>query len=262
MRAMHIAATGMEAQRLNVEVISHNIANTTTTGFKASRVEFQDLLYQNIRTVGSPSSDSGTIVPSGLQVGLGVLPAATYRVNTQGTLLPTDNVLDIAINGQGFFQIQMPDGTTTYTRSGAFLPDADGNIVTADGYQIIPNITIPSGAIEVTINKNGQVSATIEGQTGQQVLGQIQLAYFINPVGLEALGGNLLRETDASGTPVVSNPGTSGLGVLLQGSLEQSSVNIVTEISTLITAQRAYEMNSKVITTAEQMMAVTSQMKS
>ena len=262
MRALSIAATGMAAQQLNVEVISNNISNSSTTGFKASRVEFQDLLYQNMRTVGSASSDSGTILPSGLQVGLGVMPAATYRINTQGNLSTTSNSLDLAVNGRGYFQVQMPDGTTSYTRSGALQLNASGQIVTADGYQILPSITVPSTATAITVNSSGQVLATITGQTAQQTLGQLQLASFINPVGLEATGNNLLRETEASGSPTTANPGTSGMGTIVQGSLETSNVDIVTEITSLITAQRAYEMNSKVINAADQMLSTTNQMKS
>jgi len=261
MRALSIAATGMEAQQLNVEVISNNISNSSTTGFKASRVEFQDLLYQNMRTVGSASSDSGTVVPSGLQVGLGVMPAATYRINTQGNLSTTNNTLDLAISGRGYFQVQMPDGTTSYTRSGALQLNSSGEIVTADGYPILPSITVPTTATAITVNSSGQVLATISGQTGQPTLGQIQLASFVNPVGLEATGNNLLRETDASGSPTTANPGASGMGTIVQGSLETSNVDIVTEITNLITAQRAYEMNSKVINTADQMLTTTNQMK-
>jgi flagellar basal-body rod protein FlgG len=261
MRALSIAATGMGAQQLNVEVISNNISNSSTTGFKASRVEFQDLLYQNIRTVGSASSDSGTIVPSGLQVGLGVMPAATYRVNTQGNISVTGNTLDLAINGRGFLQVQMPDGTTSYTRSGALQLNASGQVVTADGYQILPSITIPTTATAITVNASGQILATIAGANAQQTLGQLQLASFINPVGLESTGNNLLKQTDASGSPTTASPGTSGMGTVVQGSLETSNVDIVTEVTNLITAQRAYEMNSKVINTADQMMTTTNQMK-
>ncbi len=261
MRALAIASTGMSAQQLNVEVISNNIANASTTGFKSSRVEFQDLLYQNMRTVGSASSDSNTIVPSGLQVGLGVMPAATYRINTQGNLSSTGNTLDMAINGRGFFQVQMPDGTTSYTRSGALQLNASGQIVTADGYTVIPSITVPTTATAVTVNASGQVIATIAGQTATQTLGQLQLANFINPVGLESIGNNLLKQTDASGSPTTANPGTSGFGTMVQGSLETSNVDIVTEVTNLITAQRAYEMNSKVINTADQMLTTANQMK-
>jgi flagellar basal-body rod protein FlgG len=262
MRALSIGATGMEAQQLNVEVISNNIANLSTTGFKSSRAEFQDLLYQNMRSVGSQSSDVGTILPSGLQVGLGVMPAATYRINSQGNLSVTNNPLDLAINGLGYFQVQLPDGTTAYTRSGSLQLNQTGQLVTADGYQIIPSITVPPTATSVTINASGQILATITGQTNQQTLGQLQLASFINPAGLDAIGQNLLKETQASGTPITGNPQTNQFGALVQGSLETSNVDIVSEITNLITAQRAYEMNSKVINTSDQMLSTANQMKS
>lgn len=261
MRALAIGATGMEAQQLNVEVISNNIANSSTNGFKSSRVEFQDLLYQNMRTVGSATSDTNTLLPSGLQVGLGVMPAATYRVNTQGNISVTNNPLDLAINGRGYLQVQLPDGTTAYTRDGALQLNFSGQIVTADGYKVLPSITVPTTATAVTINASGQVLATIAGQTAQQTLGQIQLANFINPVGLESMGNNLLKQTDSSGSPTTANPGTSGFGTMIQGSVETSNVDIVSEITNLITAQRAYEMNSKVISTADQMMSSANQTK-
>jgi flagellar basal-body rod protein FlgG len=262
MRALSIGATGMEAQQLNVEVISNNIANLSTTGFKSSRAEFQDLLYQNLRSVGSASSDSGTILPSGLQVGLGVKPAATYRINGQGNLSVTNNPLDLAINGNGFFQVQMPDGTTAYTRAGSLQLNQTGQLVTADGFTIIPSITVPTTATAITINASGQVLATISGQTNQQTLGQLTLASFINPTGLDSVGNNLLKETQASGSPITGNPQTSQFGSIVQGSLETSNVDIVSEITNLITAQRAYEMNSKVINTADQMLSTSNQMKS
>lgn len=262
MRALNIGASGMEAQQLNVEVIANNIANMSTTGFKRSRTEFQDLLYQNMRSVGSASSDTGTILPSGLQVGLGVRPAATYRITGQGNLTVTSNPLDIAVNGLGFFQVQLPDGTTAYTRDGAFQLNASGQIVTADGYTVLPNITVPTTATAVTINASGQVLATISGQSAQQTLGQLQLANFVNPVGLEAIGNNLLKETQASGSPTTGNPQSSSFGSIVQGSLETSNVDVVAEITNLITAQRAYEMNSKVINTSDQMMSTSNQMKS
>lgn len=262
MRSLSIAATGMAAQAMNIEVISNNIANLSTTGFKESRVEFQDLLYQNMRSVGSASSDTGTILPSGLQVGLGVRPAATYRINSQGVLNLTSNPLDVAINGQGFFQVQMPDGTTAYTRAGSWQLNSSGQIVTADGYTVLPSITVPNTATAVTINASGQVLATIAGQTAQSTLGQLQLANFINPAGLDAIGNNLLKETAASGTPTTGNPQSTSFGSIVQGSLEQSNVDTVSEITNLITAQRAYEMNSKVITTSDQILNATNQMKS
>ena len=194
MRALAIGATGMAAQELNVEVISNNIANLSTTGFKSSRADFQDLLYQNLRSVGSASSDTGTILPSGLQVGLGVKPAATYRINGQGNLTVTGNPLDLAVNGGGYFQVQLPDGTDAYTRDGGFQLNASGQLVTADGFLVLPNITVPATATAVTVNASGQVLATITGQTNQQTLGQLQLASFINPAGLDAIGDNLLKE--------------------------------------------------------------------
>ena len=262
MRAMSIGATGMQAQQLNVEVIANNIANLSTTGFKRSRAEFQDLLYQNMRSVGSASSDTGTLLPSGLQVGLGVMPAATYRINEQGTLSVTSNPLDVAINGKGFFQVTLPDGTTSYTRAGSFQTNASGVIVTADGYPVLPNITVPTNATAVTINASGQVLASTAGSSAQTTLGQFQLANFIDPAGLEAIGNNLLKETAASGSPTTGSPQTTNFGSLVQGSLETSNVDVVTEITSMITAQRAYEMNSKVINTADQMLSTANQMKS
>jgi flagellar basal-body rod protein FlgG len=261
MRALAIGATGMEAQQLNVEVISNNIANLSTTGFKTSRVDFQDLLYQNMRSVGSASSDTGTILPSGLQVGLGVQPAATYRINGQGNLTVTNNPLDVAINGGGYLQVQLPDGTLAYTRDGGLQLNATGQMVTADGYQILPRVTVPTTATAITINASGQVLATISGQTNQQTLGQLQLASFVNPGGLNSIGDNLLQETQASGTPITGNPETAQFGSIVQGSLETSNVDVVEEITDLITAQRAYEMNSRVINTADQMLQTANQMK-
>ena len=261
MRALSIASTGMSAQQLNVEVISNNIANMSTTGFKRSRAEFQDLIYQNLRSVGSASSDTGNTVPSGLQIGLGVRPAATYRIDEQGSLTTTNNQLDLAISGRGFFQVTMPDGTTAYTRSGSLQLNGSGQIVTADGYLIVPNITVPTTATTVTVNSSGQVLATLSGQTAQSTLGQLQLATFVNPAGLDAAGSNLLKETTASGSASTGNPGATGYGTIVQGSLEQSNVDNVTEITNLITAQRAYEMNSKVVNTADQMMNTANQMK-
>ena len=261
MRALSIGATGMQAQQLNVEVISNNIANISTTGFKRSRAEFQDMLYENLRRVGSPSSDTGTLLPSGLQVGLGVKPVATYRINEQGNVTVTNNQYDLAINGRGYLQVQMPDGTTAYTRAGSLQLNETGQLVTPDGFQIIPAITVPADALSVTINPSGQVSATVDGATAEQNLGQLQLAAFINPTGLEAIGDNLLKETAASGSPISGTPQSSGFGSLIQGSVESSNVNVVSEITGLITAQRAYEMNSRVIKTADDMLTTVSQMR-
>ena len=261
MRALSIGATGMEAQQLNVEVISNNIANLSTTGFKRSRAEFQDMLYENLRRVGSPSSDTGTLLPSGLQVGLGVRPVATYRINEQGNINVTNNPYDVAVNGRGYLQVQQPDGTTAYTRAGSLQLNETGQFVNADGLPILPAITVPQNAVAVTINASGQVLASIDGQTAQQNLGQLQLATFTNPAGLEAVGFNLLTETASSGSPVVGNPQAAGFGTIVQGSLETSNVNVVSEITNLITAQRAYEMNSRVIKTADEMMTTVAQLR-
>lgn len=260
MRSLSIGATGMLAQQTNVEVISNNIANMTTSGFKQQRAEFQDLLYQNIRRPGSQSSDAGTIVPTGIQIGAGVKTAAVYRIHTQGSIVITGNELDLAINGKGFYQIEMPDGTTSYTRAGSFQLNADGQIVTSDGYTLLPGLTIPQGTTDITIDASGQVQAKIDGQTDPQTVGQIELADFPNEAGLESLGNNLYRETPASGAPVTGIPGVDGLGTIEQGSIEQSNVNVVSEITSLITAQRAYEMNSRVIKTSDEMMGSLSQL--
>ncbi len=261
MRAMSIGATGMLAQQLNVEVISNNIANITTSGFKRMRAEFKDLLYENLRRPGSQSSDTGTVVPTGIQVGNGVLAGAVYRVNLQGTIDRTGNSLDVAVIGKGFLQIQMPDGTTSYTRDGALQLDANGQVVTSDGYPLIPSITVPADTIDITINNSGQVFAKIDGQVALSNLGQIQLATFANPAGLESIGDNLLRETAASGTATTGNPTSSGFGKLQQASLEKSNVDIVQELTNLITAQRAYEMNSRVIKSADDMMSSLNQLR-
>ena len=261
MRSLDIAATGMLAQQLNVEVISNNIANMTTTGYKRQRAEFQDLLYQDQRRVGSTSSDAGTIVPSGIQLGLGVRPAAVYRIVEQGNLTITDNPFDLAVNGQGYFTIELPNGDTGYSRAGSFQVSPDGELVTADGYIIQPGATIPTDALSVTINASGIVSARIAGSTTEQQVGQIELAIFPNEAGLEALGDNLFLETTASGAATIGTPGATGFGTIKQGALETSKVNVVNEITNLIAAQRAYEMNSKVIQASDEMMANTSQLR-
>jgi flagellar basal-body rod protein FlgG len=255
MRSLDIAGTGMQAQQTNVEVISNNIANMTTTGFKRRRAEFQDLIYQNLRRVGSNSSDTGTVVPAGAQVGLGVRTAAIYRIGEQGNLQQTSNSLDVAIRGNGFFQVTLPSGDTAYTRDGTFGMSPDGTIVTADGYVVQPGVTIPSNARDVTINPAGQVQVTLDGQTAPQTVGTIQLAVFPNEAGLDAQGENLFIQTAASGNPVTGNPAAPGFGSVMQGFVETSNVNVVTEITNLITAQRAYEMNSRVITTSDQMLS-------
>lgn len=253
MRSMNIAATGMLAQQLNVEVISNNIANLNTTGFKRQRAEFQDLIYQTERRAGAASSDAGTIVPAGVQIGVGVKAAAVYRINEQGNVLKTDNALDVAIQGRGFFQVQMPDGTTSYTRAGSFQLSPTGEIVTADGLVVEPGITLPQDTVAITVNASGQVLAQVPGQQAPQTVGQLELATFGNEAGLENIGDNLLVETAASGTPQKGAPGSLGFGKLQQGFLETSNVNVVAEITNLITAQRAYEMNSKVIQVSDEM---------
>jgi len=261
MKALSIAATGMLAQQRNVEVISNNIANMRTTGYKRQRAEFQDLLYQDLRRVGSESSDAGTIVPAGIQIGMGVKTAATYRIQTQGDLTGTEKDLDLAIRGEGFFQIQLPDGRTAYTRAGTFELDANGNLVTQDGFQLEPAITIPSNARQITINSQGQVDVLVDDQSTPQTAGQIELARFVNKTGLKAIGDNLYVETPASGAATTGNPGSDGTGTVLQRFLEQSNVNAVAEISDLISAQRAYEMNSRVISASDEMMQATSNIR-
>ena len=255
MRSLDIAGTGMQAQQTNVEVISNNIANMTTTGYKRRRAEFQDLIYQNLRRVGSNSSDTGTIVPSGAQVGLGVKTAAIYRIGEQGNLQQTSNSLDLAVRGNGYFQLTLPSGETAYTRDGTFSLSPEGQIVNADGYVVQPGITIPSNATSVAINTAGQVQVTLDGQTTPQTVGQIQLAVFPNDAGLDAQGDNLFLQSAASGNPVTGTPASPGFGSVLQAFVETSNVNVVSEITDLITAQRAYEMNSRVITASDEMLS-------
>ncbi|MDJ0948490.1 MAG: flagellar basal-body rod protein FlgG [Alphaproteobacteria bacterium] len=255
MRSLDIAATGMLAQQLNVEVISNNIANVNTTAYQRRRAEFQDLLYQSDRRVGSTSTSDGTIVPSGVQVGLGVRTAAVYRITEQGNLASTENTFDLAVQGEGYFQIDLPDGSTAYSRAGSFQLSPDGEIVTADGFTVQPGITIPSDAIDVTINESGEVLVTIDGQISPTNVGQLELATFSNPGGLEAIGDTMFIETPASGAATTGAPGTPGFGTVLQGFLETSNVNIVAEITNLITAQRAYELNSRVIQASDEMMS-------
>ncbi|TAH37570.1 MAG: flagellar basal-body rod protein FlgG [Alphaproteobacteria bacterium] len=261
MRALSIAATGMLAQQTNVEVISNNIANLNTTGFKRSRAEFQDLLYQSMRRVGASTGGGGEVVPTGVQVGLGVQTAAVYRIHDQGTLQSTGNPYDLAIKGKGFFQVLLPNGETAYTREGAFTLNASGQLVTQDGYQVQPSITIPSDAVDVAISEDGAVLVKQDGQTALSNVGQLDLATFPNESGLAAHGNNLYLETESSGAPVTGQANTTGFGSIQQNYLEASNVNIVSEITTLITAQRAYEMNSKVIETGDQMMGTISQMR-
>ncbi len=261
MRSLSIGATGMLAQQTNVEVISNNIANMNTTAYARRRAEFHDLLYQNIRRVGSTSSDTGTVVPAGVQLGLGVKTAAVYRISEQGSLNNTENTFDIALRGKGYFQIQLPSGETAYTRDGSFQLSPDGQIVTHEGYPVLPGMTVPQDAVSVTINASGEVLVKLDGEVQPQNVGQFQLATFANEAGLEAIGSNLLLESPASGAAVAAVPGTPGFGTTLQGFLETSNVNVVSEITDLIAAQRAYEMNSKVITTSDEMMAMINQLK-
>jgi flagellar basal-body rod protein FlgG len=254
MRALDIAATGMQAQQLYVDVTSQNLANINTTAYKLQRPEFQDLLYQNDKRVGTNSADSGTIVPTGIQIGLGVKTGAIYRNTNQGTLQNTSNSLDVAIQGKGFLQVTLPSGELAYTRAGALQLSPDGTIVTSDGNQVEPAITIPPTATAISINQSGEVFATIPNQVAPQNLGQFQTASFINEAGLQAIGGNMYMETVASGAPVTGTPGTNGYGTMLQGYLESSNVDAVTELTNLIKAQRVYEMNSKVISKSDEML--------
>lgn len=262
MQALRTAASGMSAQQLNVEVISHNIANMNTIGFKRQRAEFQDLLYQQIERAGSQSSNDGNIVPTGVQVGGGVKAGSVYRIIEQGTPTLTDNPLDIAIQGKGLLPILLPSGETAYTRAGNFSTNDQGQVVTEDGYLVQPGITIPQNTTDITISKSGLVQVKLDGQPQPQTIGQIQLANFMNEGGLEQIGDNLLLETAASGAANLAAPGEPGFGVLMQHYTEASNVDAVTEITSLITAQRAYEMNSKVITTADQMLQATSNLRS
>jgi flagellar basal-body rod protein FlgG len=261
MRSLHIAGTGMVAQQTNVEVISNNIANMSTTGYKRRRAEFQDLLYQNMRRVGSQSADTGSVLPSGAQVGLGVKTGAVYRITEQGSLSQTGNRFDLAVRGNGYFQVQLPSGETAYTRDGTFALSPEGVIVTADGFVVQPGITIPANATDVTINANGEVLAKLDGQIEPANVGQVQLAVFANEGGLEAVGDNLLLATPGSGQPQQGAPGTVGYGQVMQGFVETSNVNVVQEITNLISAQRAYEMNSRVISASDEMLSTLSRLR-
>lgn len=261
MRSLAIAATGMQAQQLNVEVISNNIANMNTTGFKRQRAEFQDLLYQNLERPGASTSSAGTIAPLGVQIGVGVKASAVGRITEQGNIARTDNPTDLAISGRGYFQVAMPDGSTAYTRAGNLAINAEGNLVTADGFAIQPAITAPAEAVSISISRDGVVEAVLQGQTAPQQIGQLELAAFINPAGLEAIGDNLFLETAASGTANVSTPGEGGFGTVMQGFIETANVNAVEEISALIVAQRAYEMNARVITASDEMLQTASQLR-
>jgi flagellar basal-body rod protein FlgG len=260
MRSLHTAATGMMAQELNVQVISNNIANMRTTGYKRQRAEFQDLLYEHVSRVGTQTSTQGNILPVGIDLGGGVKTVGTPRLMTQGTLAPTGNDFDVAIRGDGFFKVLLPDGTNTYTRDGSFQMDAQGRIVTPKGNVVQPGITVPQNSTAITISPQGQVSAIVAGSTTPTVLGQLTLTRFVNKAGLQPVGDNLFVETPASGPPQDGQANTDGYGDLQQGNLEQANVEAVTEISDLIAAQRAYEMNAKVVTAADQMLSATSNM--
>ena len=261
MRALDIAATGMAAQQMRVEVISNNLANMNTTGYSARRAEFADLHYQQFTRAGAISASDGTLVPTGVQLGLGVRPASVAVNFQQGTIMGTGGTLDIAIEGQGFIEVTLPSGQAAYTRDGALKRTGDGLIVTSDGYEVTPGITIPEDARSIEINADGEVYAYFLNQVQPTLLGQLTLANFSNPRGLEAIGSNLFVETAASGQALVANPGEDGLGTLRQGYVEESSVDPVSEITDLIEAQRGYELNAKVITAADQMLGATTQIR-
>ena len=258
-RSLYIAKTGLEAQQTNLDVVTNNLANVSTNGFKKSRAVFEDLLYQNVRQPGAQSSQQ-TQLPSGLQIGTGVRAVATERLHTQGNPQQTGNSKDVMVNGSGFFQVLMPDGTTAYTRDGSFQTDNNGQLVTSSGYVLQPPITVPSNALTMTVGRDGTVSVTTPGTAAPTQIGSIQLSNFVNPAGLESLGENLYSETGSSGTAQTSTPGTNGVGVLMQGYVETSNVNVVEEMVNMIQTQRAYEINSKAITTSDQMLAKISQL--
>jgi flagellar basal-body rod protein FlgG len=253
MRSLWIAKTGMEAQQTQLDNISNNLANVGTNGYKRSHAVFEDLIYQNMRQSGANSTEQTTL-PTGLQVGLGVRPVATARIYTQGNLQQTSNNLDLAIKGDGFFQIQMPHGTTSYTRDGSFQLNANGQMVTSNGYTLLPGVTIPNNAQSLTIGNDGTVSVTLPGQATPQTVGQLQLATFVNPAGLDPKGQNLFAETASSGTPNTGAPNNNGIGALQQGFVETSNVNVVEELVQMIQTQRAYELNSKAVQTSDQML--------
>ncbi|AXB75357.1 MULTISPECIES: flagellar basal-body rod protein FlgG [Novosphingobium] len=259
MRSLSIASTGMLAQQTNVDVISNNIANMNTTGFKRQRAEFEDLLYQQVSRPGAATSPDGTKVPTGIQIGAGVKTGGVYRITEQGALTSTGNAYDMAIDGPGYFQVSLPSGDIGYTRAGSFQLSDQGELVTTDGYRVQPDITIPQGALSVTVSKTGEVQVKLAGQAEMQTVGQLELATFINEAGLEAIGSNLFLESGASGQPNVSTPGQPAFGTLSQGFIEASNVNPVSEITSLITAQRAYEMNSRVLKTADEMLQTSTQ---
>jgi flagellar basal-body rod protein FlgG len=261
MKALQIAATGMAAQQMRVDVVSNNLANMSTTGYNARRADFADLHYQQLARPGTISAEDGTMLPTGVQVGLGVRPAAVSVVLAQGTLSATGGDLDVAIEGAGYLEVTMPSGGSAYTRDGALKRTGEGLIVTSDGHPIAPGLTIPADARSISINANGELYAYFEGQVEPQLLGQLNLVGFTNEKGLEAIGSNLFLESPASGPPVVGTAGQDGLGMLRQGYLEESSVDAVREVTELIKAQRGYELNAKVITAADQMLSATTQVR-
>ncbi len=260
-RSLDIGATGMLAQQQNVDVIANNIANMTTTGFKRQRAEFHDLIYQNKIRPGATSSDANTTMPSGMQFGLGVSLGSIYRLHEQGTIQLTENELDLAVTGEGYFQIELPDGETAYTRASVYQLNENGEIVTPQGYRLQPGITIPNDTIDIVINNSGEVLTKIANQVEFQNVGQIELATFVNPGGLEAIGDTLFLETSASGNVQTGTPNQDVYGAIRQGAIENSNVNIVEEITNLIAAQRAYEMNSNVISTSDEMLQTITQLR-
>ena len=257
--SLWIAKTGLDAQQTNMDVIANNLANVSTNGFKRQRAVFEDLMYQTIRQPGAQSSEQTTL-PSGLQIGTGVRPVATERLHSQGNLSQTNNSKDVAIKGQGFFEVLLPDGTSAYTRDGSFQVDQNGQLVTAGGFQVQPAITIPQDAQSLTIGNDGTVSVTVPGQTAPQQVGQLTLSSFINDSGLESIGENLYRETQSSGAPNESTPGLNGAGTLKQGYVETSNVNVAEELVNMIQTQRAYEINSKAVSASDQMLQRLSQL--
>jgi len=259
-RSLYTAATGMMAQQMQIDVVSNNISNVNTIGYKKQRAEFADLFYQTLEYAGTATSTT-TTSPTGINVGLGVRPTAITKIFTQGNLKQTNNNLDLAIQGDGFFQVQLPDGRIAYTRDGAFKLDAEGNVVTSDGYKLIPEITIPPTTVQISIGTDGTVSILEAGQTQMQQIGQITLAKFINPAGLHSLGSNVYINTSASGEPLVSNPGMDGLGEIRQGFVEMSNVQLVEEMTDLITGQRAYDAASKAIMTSDEMLQTVNNLK-
>lgn len=260
LRSLFIAATGMEAQKLNIDVISNNLANVNTTGFKRSRADFQDLMYQTLRAAGATASD-GTQVPTGIQIGLGVKPVAVQKIFEQGDIVHTGNTLDLVVEGNGFFQIRMPDGTIAYTRSGAFKLDRDGRIVNSDGYPLEPAISIPNDTTNISISSDGTISVNQAGNSAPTQVGQIEIAKFQNMGGLNALGKTLYLQTDASGEASTGAPGNEGLGTIAQGSLEISNVNVVEEMVQMIVSQRAYEVNSKAVQASDEILQTTNNLR-